>query len=111
MAAPGGRIPRRFTLPRRYHRALQITALREWARTQGVPGGPAVGSGHRPRLSTPADNQRHFFADGRATQATRQAPRAAPVTGLGTAALAEGPFGGGATRVPHLALCRSLLSM
>jgi len=69
-------------LPRRYHRALQITALREWARTQGVPGGPAVGSGHRPRLSTPADNQRHFFADGRATQATRQASRAAPVTGL-----------------------------
>ena len=82
MAAPGGRIPRRFTLPRRYHRALQITALPEWARTQGVPGGPAVGSEHRPRLSTPADNQRHFFADGRATQATRQAPGAAPVTGL-----------------------------
>src|SRR5438093_2697054 len=74
MAAPGGRIPRRFTLPRRYHRALQITALPEWARTQGVPGGPAVGSEHRPRLSTPADNQRHFFADGRATKPRAKRP-------------------------------------
>jgi len=44
-------------------------------------------------------------------QAPRQAPRGCACHGLGTGALAEGPFCGGTTRLPDMALCRSLLSM
>src|SRR5712691_7671263 len=51
-------------------------------------------------LSTPADNQRHFFTDGRATPSHAPSAQGGACHGLGTAALAEGPFCGGATRVP-----------